>query len=250
MSADPKARWHAFLEKIEARHQELIDGAREALPGLVVDADFDLQPFTNALTAIHAQCLGLVQKIDQTFSASAEAALEAADLDPSPEQERGAQLGWKLELALREAEVEISAAAAETMFARAKEILARDFKCTKCGAPLGVKTSFFRSHYVPCAFCQTTNTFEPGQEVRMVEHFVAHALAQRASWPQHRAYLEAERLRHERAPGKPSKEALVELFARQLDTYLAARVEVVPELAKDLAADRAAKLEAFVYGLA
>ncbi len=242
------ARWTSFLEKIEARHEELLGAARESLPGLVPAAEFDLQPFSNAMMAVHAQCVGLRQKIDKTWSDSAQATLEGSEADAAIEQSRACT--WRMELALRRAEVEISAAAAESLMERGKAELAQPFKCTHCGGPLTPKESFFRSHYVPCGFCKTMNTFEPGMAARMIEHFAAHALAERVALEANLRFLEAERRLHDRQRGAPTKEALVELYAAQVDTYLTERARHVPELRATIDADRRAKLDAFVYSLA
>lgn len=248
MADDARTRWHAFLGKIEARHAELLDGAREALPGLVPASGFDLQPFSVAMMAVRAQCIGLAQKIDQTFSASAEAALEAADLDTGPEQARGHALSWRLELALRTAEVEISGAAADVVVARAMEVLGSTFKCTRCGAALAVPRTSFRASYVACTFCSAVNTFEPGIEVRQVEHFAVPALVDRATWALHRTFLEAEQAwRSQR--GDVGRDALVARYLQWVDAWLAARVRLLPHLEKDLAADRKAKHDGFVDSL-
>lgn len=242
-------RWTSFLEKIEARHDELLTAARESLPGLVPDADFDLQPFSNALMAVHAQCVGLSQKIDRTWSDSAQAAVEASgDATAAHEQSRACQ--WRMELALRRAEVELSAEVADAVMGRAKAELAQPFKCTHCGGPLTPRESVFRAHYLPCGFCKTTNTFEPGMAARMVEHFAAHALGERAALEANLRFLEAERRHRERVPGAASKEALVELYAAQVDVFLAERARHVPDLRPTLDADRRAKLDAFIYSLA
>lgn len=249
MAEDPRARWSAFLEKIEARHGELLAGAREALPGLVPDAGYELSPFSNALTAIRTQCIGLSQKIDQTWSGSAWAAIEAAGIDSNAERAKGDACSKRMAHELRRAEVEISAAAANVVCERARQTLAKDFKCTRCGAPLAPKQSFFRSHYVPCQFCQSMNTFEPGMVARQVEHFAVHALAEGAALEKNLAFLAGEDAYRERH-SKVSKEALVALYQAYVDAYLAERVRLLPDLAADLDKDRDAKVSAFVYSIA
>lgn len=238
MSTDARSRWHTFLGKIAARHRELLEGAREALPGLIESSGYDVQPFLVAMMAVRSQCLGLAQKIDQTFSGSAERALEAEGFDVEPEAARGRALERELELALEQAEVELPAAGAEVILARAREVLAKTFPCTRCGAPLSLRPATWRAQHVTCAFCQTVNTFEPGREVRLVEHFAVHALAERTSWPQKRALLQAER-------GGAARASRIELHTRYVDAYLAARVALSPDLAADLQKDREGKLRGY-----
>jgi hypothetical protein len=249
MAEDPRARWAAFLEKIEARHGELLAGAREALPGLVPDSGYELTPFSNALTAVRTQCIGLSQKIGNTWSQSAGAAIEGAGLGSNAERAKGDACASRMAIALRRAEVEISAAAADVVCERAKQTLARDFKCTRCGAPLSPKQSFFRAHYVPCQFCQSMNTFEPGMVARQVEHFAVHALAERAALGKNLAFLEGEERFRERH-STVSKEALISLYESYVDAYLAEKVRLLPDLAADLERDRHAKVSAFVYSVA
>jgi hypothetical protein len=249
MAEDPRARWAGFLAKIEERHGELLSGAREALPGMIPDSGYELTPFLNALTAVRTQCIGLSQKISKTWSDSASAAIEGAGLDSDPERAKGDACAFRMALELRRAEVEIAAAAADAVCARAKETLSKDFKCTRCGAALTPKTSFFRSHYVPCEFCQSMNTFEPGMVARQVEHFAVHALAERAALAASLAFLEGEQRFRERH-STLSKEQLLTLYEAQVDAYLNERVRLLPDLAKDLEKDRRAKVDAFVYSLA
>lgn len=244
------ARWQSFLEKIEARHEELLTAARESLPGLVPASDFDVQPFSVAMMAIRAQCLGLSQKIDRTWSDSAEAAVEAEGAETDQARDLGHASSWRMELSLRRTEVEVAAAAAETLTERARAELARGFKCTHCGGPLTPKESVFRSHYLPCGFCKTMNTFEPGMAARMIEHFAAHALGERAALDTNLRFLDAERRFREGGSGAPDKESLIELYTAQVDVYLAERARHVPDLVKDLDADRRAKIEAFIYSIA
>jgi hypothetical protein len=244
------ARWQSFLKKIEARHEELLAAARESLPGLVPASDFDVQPFSVAMMAIRAQCLGLSQKIDRTWSDSAEAAVAADGADTDQARELGHACSSRMELALRRAEVEVAAAAAEVLMERARAELARGFTCTHCGGPLTPKESVFRAHYLPCGFCKTVNTFEPGMAARMIEHFAAHALGERAALDANLRFLDAERRFRDGGAGAPGKEALVQLYSAQVDVYLAERARHVPDLAKDLDADRRAKLKAFIYSIA
>jgi hypothetical protein len=235
------------LEKVEARHGELLEGAAEDFPALVSAADFDTLPFSNAMMALRTQCIELRQKIDRSWHESAEPALGEAWAVIREERERGAACGWRMERALCTAEVQLPAAAAELVMARARQALVATFKCKRCGAPMSPRQDFFRSHYVDCQFCQSVNTFEPGTLVRQVEHFCVRALAERAALDAHLAFLDAEhafrKLRSEERD--PHRLPLLEKHARYVDALLTERVRLLPELAKDLEADRRSRLESF-----
>jgi len=249
--SDAVARWTAFLEKIETRHAELLAAAEASLPDLVPQSDFELLPFSNALTAVRVQCIELGQKIQRTWSDSAGAALEQAGTDTAQARQAGSRCAFRMQLALRRAEVAIAAAAADTVVERAFHILKADFKCKRCGAPLNPRRDFFRSHYVTCPYCQTVNTFEPGMVARQVEHFAVHALAERAALPAQLLFLEAEEhFRDRRSPQAPTRERLVELYGASVDAYLAERVRLLPDAARTLAEDRRAKMDSYIYSLA
>lgn len=254
-----RARWTAFLDKIETRFNELVGGAQQSLPELVDLSGFDLTPFSNALTAVRVQCQELTHKIDITWSSQVEAAFEQALGDGAParaqidqERKRGEQLALKLALALRSAEVGIAADAAERVVAEARKILAKEFKCSHCGAPLAVREQFFRSYYVNCQFCRTVNTFEPGMVARMVEHFAVHALAERDSLEENIAYLMADH-RYRRSRGPTSEKVrleLVEAYRVFVDKYLGERIRWLPDLAKNLEKDRRARMDSFIDSVA
>jgi hypothetical protein len=160
------------------------------------------------------------------------------------ERERGHQRRVKLERVLRKAEVAIAADAARRVLAEARKILEKEFHCTQCKAPLPVQQQFFRSYYVPCAYCRTVNTFEPGMVARNVEHFCVHALAEEEALDAHMRHTDAEGRRDEF--DRPTR---VKLYADYVEAYLRARIRLIPEFEKTLELDRKGKMDGFIQYL-
>jgi hypothetical protein len=230
-------RWNAFLAKIDAHARELLVQAEEGCAALLDMNDLDPMPMTNAWNAIDLQMKALVRKIDDTYREKVE------PLDDSPAlAEQGAALSRRIEHDLEETGIRVFADAARKIFDQAKANLAREFRCTQCGAALPVSDRFFRSRHVSCAYCKNVNTFLPGAKVQAVEHFCCHHLAQqktRALWLE---WIAAEQAM-DRDGGVGAAERALLAYT---EAYLRARIEIVPEYEKDFEKDKKGRM-AFFY---
>ncbi len=252
---DVRIRWVGFLDKLEGRLNDLLAQAAQALPHLLNLRDFDPIPFVNALTGVSTQARDLVFRIEKTWSDQVEPAFVQALGDEDSghvivqERKRGEARERAMQKALRIAHVAIAADGAQRLLAAAQKVLSGQFSCSQCKAPLAVRQQFFRSYYVSCEYCQTVNTFEPGMIARNVEHFCAHALAEEAALG---AWLQHQDVEHEESrPRHPDRQIwLVKLYTAYIDTYLQAKVDLIPEYESSRQQDRNAKIQFYIQSIA
>lgn len=240
-----RERWHVFLGKIEERYGEVAQEARETLPGLCMPAaEGGVQPYRLATQALRSQLFALAEKVDATWRGRVEPAATALDPD----------LEWRMEEELRGEAVkrrifegqerlafELDGMAAERVLGFADVAAARERRCAECSATLEGVGLFTRATYVACPFCAYTNTYEPPTDVRELGWFAVDALARARtldSWDALQAEFEA--FNAHRSPAPPGAAArLREAHDAHHGAYLAARIELCPELTEHLEEDRA-----------
>jgi hypothetical protein len=265
---EAQQRWATFLSKIEERFHETLGQAESILPQLLDYQHFDTIPFGNAWTGIHNQGQELIRKINDTWEdkvsntfeeikEAEEAKVEEAgdSLDDfyirfnqlyDVEMEKGLEKAHTLEKALKAYEVRTFAEAGRKLQVKAKEVLSGNFLCTQCRAPLPVQQNIFRSYYQACEYCQTMNTFGPGTIARNVEHFALHPLAEEKGLKEYFTYWDLERrfkAQRDDEPKAITADEVLDAYAKYVDTYLKARIEIIPDYEKRYKKDRAAKIE-------
>jgi hypothetical protein len=204
---------------------------------------------SNAWGGVRAEALALADKIDDTWCAKVEAAFTAAGVDSDEadaERARGRALATRLRLAAERAEIEIFAAAADRVLAAAQVTLQRGFRCTECGAALPIPEHVFQSVHVTCSYCRGVSTFEPGSQVRMVEHFCSHHLSQRAALAEWDARKAVEQRRYDTRGDTIEVLRALEAATRAHHTaYFRARAQLLPHLLGDLERDIESRMRAF-----
>lgn len=255
---DVRGRWIGFLDKLEARLDELLSQSAVALPQLIDLLGFDPIPFSNALTGVCTQAKDVIGRIETTWREQVEPAFENALQDDDAaeiierERQRGDLRQSAMEEKLRRAEVAICADAAHRMLAEGRKVLASHFSCSQCKGPLPVRQQFFRAYYVACDYCRNVNTFEPGMVARNVEHFCAHALAEAAAleaWFRHHKAQEARRS-HDGGDRGDLRVTLVKLYSEYVEAYLRAKIALVPEYEHTWDLDREAKINSYIQSIA
>lgn len=177
-------RWDTFLDNVENRFTTLMGEAEQGCAQLLDLNNLDPLAMSNAWSAMEAQVHALSDKISDTWDDKVEEQLEDAGVkDKHIEacQTRGEALSDWLYREQTRREVKIFADASKKMLTEAEKILAKGFNCTQCGGQLKVPKQFFLASHVACEYCEATNTFEPGTQVRMVEVFCADNLAREAA---------------------------------------------------------------------
>lgn len=249
MTATVLIRWTVFLEKIQTAFDDLMAEATVGCLAVLKENKLDPTAMSNAWSGIRAEVFALTERIESTWRERVEQALVdagAAPLELRAQEERGRQLSRQLMFEFERTEIEVYADAAQLVLEAATATLQRSFGCTQCGAQLPIPSKAFRSVHVPCQYCSSVNTFEPGNEVRMVEHFCAHHLSQRSALEAWQQLKHAERRwRDTRGETPEVLEALEAATYTYWETYLRARNALLPELEKDFQRDLEGKLRAF-----
>lgn len=243
------ARWDAFLMKIKERFEHLMDDAEEGCLILLDVKNLDPLPMSNAWSAIEQQVHALDQKIDETWDDRVEDKMEDAGIDDDKiekQSKKGEELSTWMEIEKVKREVKIFSKAALKIKNQAFEILKSDFKCSQCGGTLNVPTDVFTSSYVECPYCQNTNTFEPGTEVRMIEVFCADNLAKSSvitEWE--KKYKLEEKVSNKRSPKYDLLKEYEESLKDYYQKYFEARAQIVPKFESDIDKDVSSKMQYF-----
>lgn len=241
-------RWNAFLAKLRERGRQTLAEAEQGCAELLDLSALDPLPLSNAWTAIENQLRDLAARALQTWTEKVEPALEAADVDAEVLfREREKQEVWERELEHEKvrAELRIFAAAAERILAQAKKNLSREHRCSQCGGPLKLSDRFFRSTQVSCSFCKSVNTYVPGSHVQAVEWFCCHHLARRKAEPEWFAWLDADKALRDSSDDAGAARRAEQALLAWNRAYLEARIEIVPEYAKDFERDLEGRMAEF-----
>lgn len=258
---EARQRWDNFLLKIEERFHETLKQTETVLPTLLDYQNFDTTSFGNAWQGIVSQINDLIGKIDDTWqnkvSDSFDEIINSSDDFYAenhisyyndiyyPALNKGREVANKLRKELKKYEVNTFAEAGRKMQKKAGEILAGNFSCTQCKAPLPVKQNFFRSYYQTCDYCQTVNTFEPGTIARNVEHFALHPLAEQTCLNEYFVYWDIEEQYKTQSDDKPKtmqKDAVVNAYKVYAEKYLKARIAIIPDLQSEYEKDLEGKI--------
>lgn len=241
------ARWDSFLAQIHERFVGIMREAKEGCPMLLDQAGWDPIPMSNAWGAIEMRAKQLETKIEETWSAQVERALEQAGASPDVvgrERWKGEALRKSIEVDRERTRIKIFADAGRRFFERATSERGRTFGCSRCGAPIEVPFTF-RALNLACAHCTTVNGFEPGTNMRMGEICV-HPLCEEAAWEQWLAMHRAE------DAWRSARTATIQVLKTwersQLGfwhAYLSTRIRFLPDTAKDFDKDLRGKMGHF-----
>jgi hypothetical protein len=238
-------RWSAFLEKIERAYDGLL--AEGCVGCLALAGTRGTAAMSNAWHGVRAEVFALSDRIERAWHEQVEASFTAAGVEGEAlqrEEERGRGLGQRMRHGLERREIELFGEVAEHLLADAREeARERVFACTRCGARLQLPASIFSSVHVCCEYCRAVTTFEPGTRARLVEHFCAHHLGQRAALDQWEALEAAHRLRRQTRGESP--EVLEQIAAAKRaywQAYFSARAQLVPASKERIDLEVAARL--------
>ncbi|WP_160715044.1 hypothetical protein [Chitinophaga solisilvae] len=203
-------RWFVFLDRLEARMEELTDaGIPELQQVFKEDTDPYKRSHYHMLLGLMGQFNNMRDKANEvkeeniiSFIYSAEAALPPVTSPAGSEYYRYVhdfrmacldryhlfddRLNEALE-ALRHAAGEQDLESAYQQELAAFEKIKDQFTCKQCGGNITIPKMFFIDTYIPCPFCQSQNTFSPSTAARMVLHN-ARELAEQRTAELRRAY--------------------------------------------------------------
>lgn len=238
-------RWNALLHKIETTTYAVLDEGHRGCFELGI-SEAGTVAMSNAWQGIRSEVFALVEKISQLWSDKVEAALQEEGLDSAAlleHETRGRQLTRQLLHQLERHEVVTFGTVAQALVDRARASQSRTFRCTHCGSPLVIPARVFRSLHLQCRHCSTLNTFEPGSELRHIENFCGHHLSQHAALAEWEAMKAAQDFRRDtRGETKEAQRRIKESTERYWRAYYTARAELIPDFAKDVERDVAARV--------
>lgn len=165
------AKWDGFLAKIEARFDESLVHAEDAVLGNLALSDFDMQPTMQAWSGMNAQIRLLSEKIGKTFKKKVQPQMldYVERWDIIDQEQKGVNLSYSLHKRLRRFDIVIEGKVARMFYDHAVQFLNEDFQCTQCGGALQINKDLFRAHYVSCDYCNTVNTFMPNDKIAELE---------------------------------------------------------------------------------
>jgi hypothetical protein len=240
------ARWDAFLNQIAGRHRQVAEEAATAALDALAAAGFDPTPIASAWISVDNRLIELETRIDETWNDKVEAAFEAEGASSAvtaAERNKGVQLRDTLEIAREQLHHHVFAEAAHRIHAKALEAR-RDRSCAKCGTPLDIPISY-RALNLKCRSCPALTSFEPGDDMRRVAAFGAHALASQIAWQHWLAMRQADHaIRRHRGPAtiqllKDYERAQIAYWM----VYVRARATFEPEMGRDLGFEVRSRME-------
>lgn len=211
---ETRERWFVFLDKLEARMEELCLAAIPELKELIVnDEDPYKRTFLKVQSGVRGQLANIRQKASDTFEEKVNSVFSRLSMNMTAMLQGHTQLldfrtacsdryyrvfeekcrHWSEQLeqsALQDVEVEYRKILAEFEKVRSR------FACRQCGSPIAINRIFFISTYITCTHCRTQNTFEPGAQARSLQH-IARPLAEQRTASLYEAYKKEEQLERE-----------------------------------------------------
>jgi hypothetical protein len=169
-------RWTAFLEKVNARADEVLAEANAGFDELIAMEVLDPVPLSSALSEFHARMLGLEKKIDESW--------EKLGLEDDALRKLGRAAQARIARASKVLQVQKQAKAAHAIWALAEQEMAAaktGTRCSQCGAPI-TPTVFHEASNVTCAHCKAVSVVRPGMATLMFfQGICLHALGEEAS---------------------------------------------------------------------
>lgn len=171
-------RWDAFLAKIEERFHTSTDQAKEALLEQLVENDYDYNATLRAWKSMRSKILKITDQIKLTWDTKVGPKMEPLGDFHYDEENKGDILSDKLYDHMAIHAINIEGAIAQAFYEHAIKTIEKDFLCTQCHSPLQIDKEVFRSHYVDCQYCNTTNTYQPNVKYNQIGWFAIDALVE------------------------------------------------------------------------
>lgn len=196
---DIEARLSTFLQKLDERANELLEGFLAEAPGIIAADNHYGQGYSRFLAATRGQISTLRKKVQDVREQQVTQTMYQYD-NAWPAGSSGNKLlyDWQNRCYERinnweEALYAKETAAIEKAEWKDYEPLFRQLidnyntekekvHCKQCGAKLNIDRMYYYSTYVSCDFCQTQNIFDPGTNARLLED-TARKLAEQRCKP-------------------------------------------------------------------
>lgn len=188
-------RWFAFLEKLEARMEEMCTAA---IPELKKVFEEDQDHYKRAHGRMLSGLLGQLQqmrakadevreeKLGQLIYSNGNIEYSFREVCYDRHEKFEAKLQYYTELLEETAERKDLEAFYQEQLA-AFEAIRDKFTCKQCGGKITIPKMFFIATYMTCPYCQTQNTFLPSTGAQLVLH-QARSLAEQRTAHLEKAY--------------------------------------------------------------
>ncbi len=191
---ESKDRWFTFLEKLEAKMEELATAAIPELKQLLQeDDDLYKRTFHRVLAGVNGQLNNIREKARDTYEQKIHSLyydlnaqvsvlsphhnllsdFRTACSDRHNEFERKFEY-WRDQIEKtqqRDLEIEYQKILNEF------ESIKHKFSCKQCGGNITIDKIFLIETYIPCPYCKSQNTFAPSTQARMLQN-IARGLAE------------------------------------------------------------------------
>ena len=191
--SETKNRWFVFLDKLEAKMQELCEAAIPELKEMFsCDEDVFKRKYHQICSGIKGQLGNIRQKANETYEEKVSDFVECQKQRFSFDSlESDCIYEFRNECAQRQEEFDekynywndmLAKTGEEDLEIKYQNILKEyesiknQFQCTQCGGKMEIHKLFFISAYIACPYCQSQNTFEPSTMARSLE-FISRDLA-------------------------------------------------------------------------
>ncbi|BAV07132.1 hypothetical protein SAMN05421788_102241 [Filimonas lacunae] len=210
--SDTEQRLNAFLQKLDQRADELLEGYLAEAPAIIAGDDQYGQSMYRFTNATRGQIQTLRQKADdvrqkqirplyESYATSANFGTPVySTVQDWFNRCTDTLNAWednlfnRMDTAIEKAEwkdYEVVFSNLMNNYHQQKE----NVHCKQCGAKLTIEGVYYYSTYIPCNFCNTQNIFDPGTSARELEH-TARQLAEQRCKPMKDAHEQMNQ--HER----------------------------------------------------
>jgi len=196
---ESKERLFLFLDKLEAKMEELCNAAIPELKELLAnDEDMYKRTFHRVYAGINGQLSNIRERARDVYDEkindlydNLKAAVsvlhphydllskfrtECSDRYNKEFEEKYQYWRNQLEKTQeRDLEIEYQKIVAEY------DEIKNSFNCKQCGGSITIEKIFFIDTYIACSHCQTQNTFEPSSQARNLQNFARNLAEQRVS---------------------------------------------------------------------
>ncbi len=187
---ETQQRWFSFLEKLEAKMEELCTAAIPELKELLATDDDNFQrTFYKVQSGINGQMQHIRRKAYDTYDEKILSLRNTGNLYDAPGLDFinacSDRYHKDFENRYQYWQQQLDNAASKDYEAEYRKILqdfgqTKDkFTCSQCGSPVAIPKIFFISTYIACPACNTQNTFEPGTSARNLQNIARNLAEQR-----------------------------------------------------------------------
>ncbi len=252
-------RWSGFLEKLQARVNEVKAEADAGLDQLIAAHATDHGPMGAAFTAVQVRFNGLTSKLSDAWDKmdeSIDEALEELDDDVKP-SDWEAYAKWRsalvnaqralsddISLSYEYLQMKKNADWARRLKQLAEQEQQSGAKCSSCGGPVPIQTPW-QAEKSACSHCSVMNDVVPGLSAGLFYQGIgAHALAHEAAWDHWMAEWKAkDAFDKRRCPTAYDHWVYIEAAKAYYTTYYQAGLQVNAGFVSDVATAVAAKMK-------